>query len=90
MTLRSEIASLRKAIEKQESSASEVEAPVPLASVSAEDDVDKQTSFDSLLKMVGETIEDLGKDVDTYPRLMALTAFAIGLSLGVAISPRGR
>lgn len=90
MPLMSEITALRASMEEHARSKSKAEAPSPKPNEPADDIAGEPTSIDTLLKTMSETIEELGQDVDAYPRLTALTGFAIGLALGMAISPRGR
>lgn len=86
MTLKDDITALRALLEEQARSTRKAAAPSEPAA-HPEEDPDR---FEALMQTVSATIEDLGKEVDDHPRLTALTTFAIGLSLGMALSPRGR
>lgn len=90
MNLRSEITALRASMEEIARSNSKAEAPTSTPNEPGDGVASEPTGIDALLKTVGEIIEELGQDMDTYPRLTAVTGFAIGLALGMAISPSRR
>lgn len=86
MALKDDITALRALLEEQACSQRKAAAPSQ-PEAPPEDDPGR---FEALMQAVSATIEDLGREVDDHPRLTALTTFAIGLSLGMALSPRGR
>lgn len=90
MTLMSEITALRAAIEKNARSAPENEAQSTPSSETPNRGEDKQNGIDALLEAVGATVEEFGQDVDKFPRLTALAAFGVGLSLGLALGSKVR
>lgn len=85
MTLQSEIAAL-KALLDERARAAKAGADAAAARPASEEEA--TGGVDALLAAVGETVEEFGQDIDRFPRLAALAAFAVGLSLGMVLTSR--
>ena len=88
MSLKTEIAALRAEIDararritadEKNSSSSPVSNETPAASSRDPHDVE------SFLKMMNDTLDEFGEELDKYPRLSALAALGVGLSLGIVV-----
>lgn len=85
MTLMSEIATLREEIDKKVRSRPETETrSEPSTTIDERDDA-RQRGVDALLAAASATVEELGQDVDKFPPVSTITAFAVGLAIGVAL-----
>ena len=87
MSLREEIAALREEIAQR--SRATPEAP-PNVRASDREDGERHHGVDAILASASSLVEDLGQDVDKFPRLSAATAFGIGLALGVVLARQVR
>lgn len=90
MTLMSEIAALRAAIDGNARLAPAGKGAVDPASEPLDQQSDKHVGVDAFLEAVGATLQELGQDIDKFPRLTALTVFGLGLSLGLVFGSRVR
>ncbi len=90
MTLMSEIAALREEIDKKVRSRSQTETRSETSTTIDERDDARQRGVDALLAAASATVEELGQDVDKFPRVSTITAFAVGLAIGVALGRQVR
>lgn len=91
MTLKSEIETLQAEIRARAGRAREDTRDAPPESrnqgqgASPDDATKSAGSIDEVLKLVGETLDEFGDEIDRYPRLSALTALGVGLALGLLL-----
>ena len=93
MSIRDEIAALRAEIEARRSKpsaavAASSESPNPRETPADGDS--GAPSVDAFIRMISETLDELPKELDLYPRLTALVTFGVGLALGALIGRQSR
>ena len=67
------------------------DASVSAGSINGADaDVGQTMGIDRLIAIARDTVDELGNDVDKFPRLTALTSFGVGLTLGFALGRQTR
>ncbi len=90
MTLTNEIAALREEIDKKMRSRSEKETHTGPSTEADHQGQANRNSIDALLAAVAATVEELGQDVDKFPRLSVTAGFGFGLALGFAFGRQVR
>ena len=89
MTLKDEIAALRDEIDKKmRGPADEPGAKRSIDSLQPE--TAELNGVDRLIALAKDTVEELGNDVDKFPRVTAMTTFGVGLALGFALGRQTR
>jgi hypothetical protein len=78
VALKDEIAALRKEFSERPRVRPQ---PPPAADQHSESD----GGIEAILTSVSEVVDELGQDVDKFPRLSAIAAFGLGLALGAAL-----
>jgi hypothetical protein len=84
MSLKEEIAALREEIAQRSRAKTEASRP------GATGENGERHGLDAILASAASLVEELGQDVDKFPRLSAMTAFGVGLALGVVLGRQGR
>jgi hypothetical protein len=85
MSLKQEIAALREEIERR----SRAKTEAPPASATGENG-ERHRGVDAILASAASAIEEVGGEVDKFPRLGAIAAFGVGLALGVILGRQVR
>ena len=78
MRLSEEIAALRKELADRSNQQS-------TPSAKAEEGAAADVGVQAVLASVGEIVDELGGNVDKFPRLSVIAAFGLGLALGAAL-----
>jgi hypothetical protein len=87
MSLKDEIAALREEIDRR--LRAEPEAPIS-APADGRNGAEGNEGIDAILASARSAVDELGHDIDKFPRLSAITAFGVGLTLGIALGRQAR
>ena len=87
MSLKDEIAALREEIERKLRANAEPAVRPPADSSNS---ADGNEGIDAILASARSAVDELGHDIDKFPRLSAITAFGVGLTLGIALGRQAR
>ncbi|PPB80974.1 hypothetical protein LV82_01707 [Albidovulum inexpectatum] len=87
MTLKSEIEALQAEIRARASRARPpgVKAAPDHNTAPPDEAPHDAETIDGFLKLVGETLDEFGEEIDRYPRLAAMAALGVGLALGLLV-----
>lgn len=81
--LRAEIESKRVYRKSRDNSAQSLDEPVPKSET-------EQAEVEAFFAAVNATLEEFAGEIDKYPRLTAISAFGVGLAIGLVIGRRTR
>lgn len=87
MSLKDEIAALREEIDGRLRAKTE---PPMSAPADSRNSAEGNEGIDAILASARSAIDELGHDIDKFPRLSAMTAFGVGLTLGIALGRQTR
>lgn len=87
MSLKDEIAALREEIDRRSRARPEAPAMNPADNQNGTED---SGGIDAILASAKMAVDELGHDIDKFPRLSAITAFGVGLTLGIALGRQVR
>lgn len=87
MSLKEEIAALREEIDRRSPVRAESPAATPADNQNGSED---SGGVDAILASAKMAVDELGHDIDKFPRLSAITAFGVGLTLGIALGRQVR
>ncbi len=90
MSLQDEITRLRAEIErKRVSRQSHDNSAQPIEETTREGE-NEQAEVEAFFAAVNATLEEFAGEIDKYPRLTAISAFGVGLAIGLVIGRRTR
>jgi hypothetical protein len=89
MSLKDEIAALRDEIDKRAGSRLSDGTNSDRKVGGSEPDI-AELGVDRLVALAKDTVEELGNDVDKFPRVAAITTFGAGFALGFALGRQTR
>ena len=87
MSLKDEIAALREEIDRRLRAKAETPVSTPADSRNSKEG---NEGIDAILASARSAVDELGHDIDKFPRLSAITAFGVGLTLGIALGRQAR